>query len=403
MNKSYPQFTHFEKKLMRTLLKVASQEQGLTKYNPMVAAAVVKGEDIIAIGSYQGPGTKHAEAQALAKAGRNAQGASIYLNLEPCTHFGQNPPCANLIIESGIAQVIYAAKDPNPLVRQQSSDLIFQQNRIAVRTGLLEKEAILLNEVFYKNKLFKLPFVILKTGLSLDNKIALKSGESKYITSEKARKDLHKLRRSIDGVLVGINTILIDNPSLDVRYELLKEAGREYSLPYKIILDSNLRIPLNAKVVTENPEKTIIITKEESRFLPKYTQLNSICKILIVNTENGLLSWHSILKDLFDLGICSLIIEGGSQVYQSALRAQVVDKLILYQAPKLFLDDTSLSAFGGPPKNSLSEIIELENPKITNLKPDLKIQGYLNNPISWLSSQKAPLFAKKEGSMEFPC
>ncbi len=248
---------------MEKALKLAERGEGKVNPNPKVGAIVVKNNKIIGEGYHKYFGGPHAEVYALREAGERAKGATIYVTLEPCSHYGKTPPCAESIVKMGISKAIIAMKDPNPLVEGRGIDIL-KQNGIEVVTGIMEKESKKLNEVFIKYITKKKPFVVLKTASTLDGKIATKTGESKWITGEEARYKVHQIRNDLSGIMVGIGTIIKDNPLLNTRIE----RGRS---PKAIIVDSSLRIPLESKILETLNERTIYIatTKKHKKPIKK--------------------------------------------------------------------------------------------------------------------------------------
>jgi diaminohydroxyphosphoribosylaminopyrimidine deaminase / 5-amino-6-(5-phosphoribosylamino)uracil reductase len=371
----------FDKKIMKRLLQIAEKKKGISNPNPFTAAAVVKDGAIIAEGSHNKFGTPHAEALALIEAGKKAVGSKLYVNLEPCTHWGNNPPCTDLIIKAGIKEVVYAIKDPNPDVKRNPAKKILTNAGIKVRDGLLEDDALLLNEIFFKNKILNKTFVTAKIAMSLDGKIALGNGQSKYLTSKKALRQVHMMRKESDAIVVGIGTILADNPSLNLRFGL----DKKFRNPIKIILDSNGRTPENAKVFNENTDtKIIIVTKKETIKNRKLDWAKDKAEIWEVPTDTtGSLSWKKILEKTFKNGIGSIFIEGGQKVYTSALEAGIIDKLHTFIAPKILAGEKSLSPFSGQGIISLDKAYTLKEMKIKKVDPDILITGYLTHPKEW--------------------
>ena len=359
---------------MRRLLRLANSQKGLTSPNPITAAAIVdKSGEIISEGVHSEFGGPHAEALAIKKAGIKAKGCTIYVNLEPCTHTGKNPPCTDLIIEAGIKKVIYAIDDPNPLVRKISAKTILNKAGIKVESGLLHEEALLINEVFIKNQTKKLPFVVMKVGTSLDGKIALANGKSKYITAIKSQKKVHKIRRELDAILVGVGTIVKDDPALNIRHTLLKPG---YKNPVKIILDSKARTPLDAKIFNENKDTKIIIATTRAANKNKVQLLKKKAEIWILPNNRTAICWNSLLKKAYKEEIMSILIEGGNQVYTSALAAGVIDKLYLFQAPKIIAEEKALSIFSGENISSLNNVNNLRIVSSKKCGPDICITAY---------------------------
>lgn len=359
---------------MRRLIKQAQKWEGFTRPNPMVAAAVVRDNKVIATGAHKQAGQSHAEAIALKKAGDQAKGATLYVTLEPCTHTGKTPPCTDAIIAAGIREVIYAVEDPTKKVRQNPADDLLKKAGIIVKKGLCREEAILLNDVFFKNARTSLPFVTLKVGMSLDGKIALPSNESKYITDVTSRVHAHRLRGQASAIIVGRQTVMIDNPLLDTRL------APGYPAPTKIILDSTLQLSPASKLF-EGKTPVMIITGPD---IPKSAQdcfKNKADIIQVSHETSGNLAWHEILESLYTKGITHVLIEGGSQVYTTALMQDIVDKVVVYIAPKILMGAESLSPFGGPGVPRLLDAKTLCHVKSRFLNPDTMISGYLHDPL----------------------
>jgi diaminohydroxyphosphoribosylaminopyrimidine deaminase/5-amino-6-(5-phosphoribosylamino)uracil reductase len=370
---------------MKKALSLAARGKGRTSPNPLVGAVVVKGEKIIAADYHRKAGTPHAEALALEKAGKQARGATLYINLEPCCHTEKRtPPCTRSIIQSGINKVVVAMIDPNPKVSGMGLKEL-RQAGILTETGVMEEEAKKLNESFIKYIVKKEPFVILKIAQSLDGRIATARGESKWITGEKARAHVHKLRNEVDAVLVGIGTVRKDDPSLDCRLK----GGKN---PYRIIVDSRLQISLDAKVLRYDDGKTMIAaihpppnSKFEIRnsgFHRNYQNKIDLLKkrgikILTVKENNGKVHLKSLMKELGRLEIASVMIEGGSSINASALAEGIVDKVMIFAAPKIIGGTDSIPSIGGESPALLKKAFEVKNLRMKKIGGDLLIEGYL--------------------------
>src|SRR3989304_899935 len=243
-----------DEKWMKRVLRLAGAGRGRTSPNPLGGAVLVKNGKGVGEGYHARIGEAHAEIVALRQAGEEARGAVLYLNLEPCTHYGRTPPCVPQVIKAGLKRVVIGTKDPNPVVNGKGIETL-RKSGLDIKVGVLEKECKRLNEGFCKYILGKEPFVILKVAATLDGKIATRNGNSKWISGEASRRFVHKLRDQVDGIIVGTGTVLKDDPMLTTRIK----GGRN---PYRIILDSRLRIPKKAKVIEISPSKTIIATTE---------------------------------------------------------------------------------------------------------------------------------------------
>lgn len=365
-----------DKTFMQRALTLAAKGKGRTSPNPMVGAVIVKNNKIIASGYHKKAGTPHAEIRALKKAGAKAGGATLYVNLEPCCHTEKKtPPCTRAIIKAGIKKVVTAMIDPNPKVSGRGIREL-QNAGIETRAGIMRTEAERLNEEFIKFITKKEPFVILKIAQSLDGKIATAKGESKWITGEDARKYVHKLRNEVDAVLVGIGTVKKDNPSLTCRIK----GGRN---PFRVIVDSALRLPLNAKVLKHKDGKTIIATISPKKFLADYQKKISLLRnrgvqILITKKDkNGMVNLKSLMKELAKLDISSVMIEGGSAINASALSSGIVDKIMMFTASKIIGGTDAVPSFGGKSLSVLSAAKTLRNTSIKSIGNDILIEGYV--------------------------
>jgi diaminohydroxyphosphoribosylaminopyrimidine deaminase/5-amino-6-(5-phosphoribosylamino)uracil reductase len=354
---------------MRRVLRLAQKGRGRTSPNPMVGAVLVKDGNAVGEGYHAKAGEAHAEIVALHQAKGGARGAILYLNLEPCTHFGKTPPCAPQVIEAGVQRVVIGMEDPNPLVKRKGIEMM-RKAGLDMEVGILEEECRKLNEAFCKYILEKEPFVILKVAATLDGKIATRQGDSKWISGEASKRFVHRLRDQVDGVLVGIGTILKDDPQLTARIR----GGRD---PYRIVLDSQLRIPEEAKVIGISPSKVIIATTELApRDKTEKLEKRGI-RILILDSQEGKINLKSCLCKLGEIGMMSLLVEGGSQVNGSFLDEGLIDKLLLFLAPKLMGDPQALGIFGGKGACSLEEAVSLREMKRRRIGEDILLEGYL--------------------------
>jgi diaminohydroxyphosphoribosylaminopyrimidine deaminase/5-amino-6-(5-phosphoribosylamino)uracil reductase len=358
-----------DERWMKRVLRLAEMGRGRTSPNPMVGAILVKDGEVAGEGYHAKAGEAHAEIIALQQAREEARGAVLYLNLEPCTHYGKTPPCAPQVIESGVKRVVIGMEDPNPLVKGKGIEML-RRAGLDVEVGILEKECQRLNEAFCKYILKKEPFVILKVAATVDGKIATRNGDSKWISGEASRRFVHKLRDQVDGVLVGIGTVLKDDPQLTARIR----GGRD---PYRIVLDSRLKIPEEAKVIGTSPSKTIIAATE---FAPK-DKIEKLEKrgvqILILDSQEGKINLKSCLSKLGEIGMMSLLVEGGSQINGSFLDEGLIDKLLLFLSPKLIGDHQALGIFGGRGVSSLEEAVALKEMKTRRVGEDILLEGYL--------------------------
>ena len=348
---------------MQKALELAASAKGKVSPDPMVGAVLAKNHRIIATGFHEKFPSPHAEAWALDKAKEKARGATLYVNLEPCAHFGNNPPCTDYIIQSKIKRVVCAMPDPNPLVNGKGIARL-RKAGIKVEVGLLEKEAKKLNEVFIKHITTGRPFVVLKCAMTLDGKIASRSGDSKWISSEKSRKFSHILRSQSDAIIVGINTILKDNPLLTTR----KVKGKN---PLRIILDSRAQTPLKAKVILDKSAPTIIAV---SKAAPsnKVRALKKAGAQIVYTTD-----LKKIIRELGASQINSVLIEGGGEVAFSALAQKIVDKIFFIVAPKIIGGREAKSPVEGKGLNKIAHSIKINKFKSRPCGQDIILEGYI--------------------------
>jgi diaminohydroxyphosphoribosylaminopyrimidine deaminase/5-amino-6-(5-phosphoribosylamino)uracil reductase len=351
---------------MQRALALAARGIGRAAPNPMVGAVVVLGGRIVGEGYHVYSDGSHAEVVALEDAGTQARGAELYVNLEPCCHAGRTPPCVDAIQESGIKKVYVATLDPNPLVAGKG---VSQLRRVGIEVseGLCAEQALHINSAFFHLMQQRKPLVTLKLGLSLDGRIATQEGESRWVTGEKARKAVHRLRFESDAILTGISTVLSDNPSLDVRWY------RRNSL-VKVILDSDLRLPLQAKLF-ESDDRVIVFCSHRAARI----RANAFAKkaqIIRVKRERTGLLWAEILEKLGEEGIASLLIEGGGHVAASALRAGVVKNFKLFYGAK-FIGGEGVPAIASLDLLRLADAPRLQVQRVRRLGDDIVVEGQL--------------------------
>ncbi len=353
---------------MKKTIELALKAKGRTSPNPMVGALVVKDEKVIASGYHKKAGTPHAEVIALNKAASSARGATLYVNLEPCCHIEKRtPPCTKAIIESRIKRVVVGTLDPNPKVSGKGIDEL-RHSGIRVDVGVMEEEAKRLNMAFIKYITQSMPFVIMKVAQSLDGKIATASGESRWITGEKSRLMAHRLRNEVDAVMVGIGTVLKDDPALTTRIP----DGRD---PYRVIVDSSLRIPLSAKALIE-PSKVIIAVTERAPQDKRDVLKEMGVDIIILKHEDGEVPLKSLMRELAKREILTLMIEGGSSINASALREGIVDKAMFFISSKIIGGKHSIASVGGIGPETLRDVVTLSDLKIRRIAEDVLIEGY---------------------------
>jgi diaminohydroxyphosphoribosylaminopyrimidine deaminase/5-amino-6-(5-phosphoribosylamino)uracil reductase len=310
----------------------ARKGEGLVSPNPLVGACIVKEGIVVGEGYHRGPGTPHAEVEAIKQANNKAKGATLYVSLEPCCHYGKTPPCTELIASSGINRVVAPIKDPNPLVNGKGFKIL-KRKGIRITTGILEEEARELNSFYLKYIKTEFPYVVLKAGITLDGRIADPERKIFKITSDDSYKEVHKIRKKVDALLIGVRTILVDNPNLTVR---LVKSDKQ---PYKIIIDPHLQCPVNAKIFKEK-DKVILATTDE-RANEKYP--GSL--IWVFKEKNGLIDVKEILKKAGKEGITSVMVEGGSETFTHFIQAGVIDKYLLFYSPSFIGKGVPLTSF----------------------------------------------------------
>nr|WP_199765963.1 bifunctional diaminohydroxyphosphoribosylaminopyrimidine deaminase/5-amino-6-(5-phosphoribosylamino)uracil reductase RibD [Paeniclostridium sordellii] len=359
-----------DKHYMKIALDLAKLGKGKVNPNPLVGAVIVKDKKIIAKGYHEKYGEDHAEVNAFKNAKENVAGATMYVTLEPCSHYGKTPPCVDKIIDNKISRVVIGMMDPNKLVLGQGIKKL-QDAGIEVEVGVLEEECKKLNEVFIKYIKNEKPFVVLKAAMSLDGKISTASGESKWITGNKSRSEVHKLRNDLSAIMVGVDTVIIDNPYLTCRIV----DGRN---PIRIIIDSKLRIPKDSNVLENtNDIKTIIATTEKA---PKekidYLENLGVWVIKTKSTDEKV-NLKELMIKLGELKIDSILLEGGSTLNYSALEVGIVDKVLVYIAPKIIGGVNSKTPVGGNGIEQLKDAFKIKDLNISMVSEDVLIQGYI--------------------------
>ena len=356
---------------MNHALEISKYAAGKVNPNPLVGAVIVKNDKIVGEGYHEYYGGPHAEINAFANSEASAENCTLYVTLEPCCHYGKTPPCVDAIIKNKIKRVVVGALDPNPLVSGEGVNIL-RQHGIEVTIGVLEEACKKTNEAFMKFIRTKLPFVIMKTAMTLDGKIAAVSGASKWITGEEARIEVHKLRNSMSAIMTGIGTVLSDDPLLTCRLK----AGTN---PKRIIVDSNLRIPLTAKVLSNQEEAPTIIATLENAPEEKLRQLLSIgISVISIPEYNGRVDLMLLMKRLGEISIDSILLEGGSTFNYSALEQRIVDKVQFYIAPKIIGGETAKTPVGGAGLSTLDASFSIHSLNIKQFGKDILIEGYIN-------------------------
>ena len=368
MNRKNGDFLSYDEKYMRLAMQLAGNAIGRTSPNPLVGAVIVKDNRVVGCGWHRKAGTPHAEVHALNQAGELAQGADVYVTLEPCAHYGKTPPCAKALVEAKVKNVYGGLLDVNPKVAGKGFKIL-EDAGIHVEYGFLQDELRKQNEVFFKWIEHKKPFVVLKAAMTLDGKIATAIGQSKWITNETSRAYGYKLRDIYDGIMVGINTVIEDNPMLTARVD----GGKN---PIRIVVDSSLKIDINANVVQDKSAKTIIATTDKAdkdKILK--LQAQDVDVIVVDKDENDKVDIEKLLDILGQQNICSILVEGGATLSGSFVAKKLVDKVYFFIAPKIVGGKEAKTPVAGTGILNLQEALSLKDIQIEKLKEDILIIG----------------------------
>lgn len=355
---------------MRMALRLARQCPGLPYPNPWVGCVIVRDGRVVGRGFHHGAGTHHAEIEALAEAGPRARGATLYVTLEPCCHHGRTPPCTDAILKAGIREVYYAMKDPNPLVSGKSHRLLSRRG-LHVHGGICAGDASALNEMYVKFQTTGMPFVTAKVATSLDGKIATRTGQSKWITGEEARRRARLLRAEHQAVLVGINTVLSDDPHLGPR-----EPGA--TDPWRVVLDSRLRIPLNSQVVKSGRCIVACTTRASSA---RKARLES-AGVRVYSFHGKRVPLRALLKQLAKEEIISLMVEGGGEALGSFFDLHLVDRVCWFISPIVLGSTKSRIAVAGTGAARLDQAVRLQDTAIKKFGNSLLLQGRVSSPAT---------------------
>ena len=368
MNRKNGDFLSYDEKYMRLAMQLAGNAIGRTSPNPLVGAVIVKDNRVVGCGWHRKAGTPHAEVHALNQAGELAQGADVYVTLEPCAHYGKTPPCAKALVEAKVKNVYGGLLDVNPKVAGKGFKIL-EDAGIHVEYGFLQDELRKQNEVFFKWIEHKKPFIVLKAAMTLDGKIATATGQSKWITNETSRAYGYKLRDIYDGIMVGINTVIEDNPMLTARVD----GGKN---PIRIVVDSSLRIDINANVVQDKSAKTIVATTDKAdkdKILK--LQAQDVDVIVVDKDENDKVDIEKLLDILGQKNICSILVEGGATLSGSFVAKKLVDKVYFFIAPKIIGGKEAKTPVAGTGILNLQEALALKDIQIEKLEEDILIIG----------------------------
>mgnify|MGYP001146498267 FL=1 len=368
MNRKNGDFLSYDEKYMRLAMQLAGNAIGRTSPNPLVGAVIVKDNQVVGCGWHRKAGTPHAEVHALNQAGELAQGADVYVTLEPCAHYGKTPPCSKALVEAKVKNVYGGLLDVNPKVAGKGFKIL-EDAGIHVEYGFLQDELRKQNEVFFKWIEHKKPFIVLKAAMTLDGKIATATGQSKWITNETSRAYGYKLRDIYDGIMVGINTVIEDNPMLTARVD----GGKN---PIRIVVDSSLKIDINANVVQDKSAKTIVATTDKAdkdKILK--LQAQDVDVIVVDKDENDKVDIEKLLDILGQQNICSILVEGGATLSGSFVAKKLVDKVYFFIAPKIVGGKEAKTPVAGTGILNLQEALALKDIQIEKLEEDILIIG----------------------------
>jgi diaminohydroxyphosphoribosylaminopyrimidine deaminase/5-amino-6-(5-phosphoribosylamino)uracil reductase len=358
---------NLHEKMMRRALVLARKGVGKTGPNPAVGCVIVKNGVIVGEGWHRKAGTPHAEIHALALAGESARGADVYVTLEPCSHFGKTPPCADALMEAGVGRVFAGMVDPNPRVSGTGLERLRAAGIPAV-SGILEESCRGVNEPFIKHVTTGLPFVLLKSALTMDGRIATACGNARWITNEISRRFVHRLRSQADAIMVGVGTVIADDPELTCRIQ----GGRD---PVRVVIDSMLRIPPAARLLRlDSRAKTVVATiSDQKEKIDAIRELGA--EVLICREKDGRVDLQDMLARLGLMNIQSLLLEGGSTLAGEALRQGLIDKVMLFYAPKLVGGDGP-GLFAGMGIERMEDAYRLKRLRIRRFGEDIMIEGY---------------------------
>ena len=359
---------------MECALSLARLASGYSSPNPAVGAVVVKDGKVVGMGYTQPVGGHHAELMALKQAGESARGSALYVTLEPCCHFGRTPPCTRAIIEAGVTDVHIALVDPNPLVCGAG---IAELNEAGMKTyvGAREADARDINEAYLKFITTGLPFVTAKFAMSLDGKIATRSGHSQWISNEQARCFVHGVRHTVDAIMIGVNTLITDDPRLTAR-ACGGRSGCTAKQPLRIIADGTGRSPINARVFTE-PGRTLVACMEPCD-AEKRAELEALgVEVLGLPGSNGLVDLEALLRAVGERGISTVLVEGGSELLGYAFDHRLVDKVLTFIAPMIIGGSEARTAVGGDGALTVQEALSLDRVEVKNFADNVLVSGYV--------------------------
>lgn len=387
--------SELDKKFMKEALRLAKKGLGRTSPNPAVGAVIVRKGRVIASGYHKKAGDNHAEVEALSMIGGKAEaGDTLYVNLEPCNHYGKTPPCTMAILKSGLKKVVIGMSDPNPRVSGGGAGFL-RERGIEVKSGVLESECRGLNEAFIKFIITGRPFVIAKSALTMDGWSATSTGNSRWITGDQSRRLVHRLRNMVDGVMVGVGTIIADDPSLTTR--IRNKRGRD---PIRIIVDTHLRIPQNAKVLNHDSDSmTLLAIGEDIKpGLLKGFEREGI-SIVKCPLKDGRVDLNALMIELGKRSLTSLMVEGGSSVMGSMIRERLIDKFYIFKAPRIFGGDDGFPMARGAGPGMMDESLMMRDIRIRRFGDDILVTGYADYRLLPGMAEKDPPLGEEFSSV----
>ena len=362
-----PTVTALDEQMMRRAIMLARQGAGWTNPNPLVGAVVVKDGRVIGEGYHERYGDLHAERNALAACTDDPSGATLYVTLEPCCHTGKQPPCIEAVIAAGIARVVVGSRDPNPLV-SGNGNAALREAGIEVVEDVLRDRCDALNPVFFRFMTTGKPYVVAKWAMTIDGKIATHTGDGRWVSCEASRADVHRLRHRLSAIMVGINTVLADDPMLTAR------CGFPANQPLRVVVDGKLRIPRESQLVKTAGEVPVLVATALPQYVERVAELRE-CGIEVVSIpdENGRVDLEELVRLLGSRGIDSLLVEGGGTLHAAMFQANLVDRTIVYMAPKVCGGAHAVTPVSGAGVDLMADALELGSPMVERIEDDLKI------------------------------
>lgn len=363
-----------DRRFMAKCLQLAARAKGSTSPNPVVGSILVRDGEVLEKAFHRRAGQAHAEAQVLERAGDVARGATLYANIEPCSHHGHTPPCADAIVSAGVTRVVAAIVDPDPRVDGRGFEKLAQAG-VEVRVGVLARRAMRLNDAYLTFKRLGRPMFLGKAALSVDARMATRHRDSQWITGEAARRHSHRLRAVSDAVIVGVDTVIADDPRLTVR------EGGGPGPHWRVVIDSTLRIPPTARVLgPDGPPTMVITTAAADGAARRVLEENGATVVVVAATEEGRVDLHAAAAELARRDVVQAMVEGGSRLLTGAFEADIIDRLALYYAPLLIGGERALPLWGGKGAHPLSVAPRLHDVRRRRLEQDWLVEGYLHPP-----------------------